>query len=368
LGVRDLDITNRDIIIWLNNIGISNSNIQKISLYFPELKDIWEVGRKEFFAIEGVSEDIKEKVLANRNNQNIKRLFEKIQEQNLNVITIYDENYPNRLRYIYDSPRVLYLKGQTFVDEELSIAIVGSRKSTSYGKWACEKFTRELVNMGVTIISGLAAGIDAIAHKMALENGGKTIGVLGSGIDVIYPKRNLSLYKEMEEKATIISEFPIGMPPLAHNFPQRNRIISGLSLGVIVIEAQEKSGSLITAHHAIEQGKDVFALPGNINSIFSSGTNKLIRDGARPLLEIEDIIEEIHELKGSLSVNKKIEDYSDFSDSEVKILRALEEGPLHADTIVYKTGLDISNVISILTILELKGAVQELSGRTFALN
>ncbi|MFA7532887.1 MAG: DNA-processing protein DprA [Tissierellaceae bacterium] len=363
-----MDITNRDIIIWLNSIGASNLSIQKLNSHFLELKDIWEVDSDSILKIHGLSKELKTKILANRKIYNLEKLFKRIKELELNVITIYDESYPKRLRYIYDSPSVLYTKGKALNYEDISIAIVGSRKSTAYGRWACEKFAKELVDMGVTIVSGLAAGIDAMAHKTALENSGTTIGILGNGINVIYPKKNLSLYKEMEENGTIISEFPIDMPPLAHNFPLRNRIISGLSLGVIIIEAQEKSGSLITAHHALEQGKDVFALPGNINSIFSKGTNKLIKDGARPLLEIEDIIEEIHELKNNI-VPKKVDiDYSDFSDIETKVLKSLEEGPLHSDTIVYKTGLDISTINSVLTILELKGVIKELTGRTFVMN
>lgn len=363
-----MNITNRDIIIWLNSIGVSNLSIQKLNTHFLELKDIWEANGDSILKIHDLSEELKTKILTNRKINNLEKLFKRIKELGLNVITIYDENYPKRLRYIYDSPSVLYTKGKDLRDEDISIAIVGSRKSTAYGRWACEKFTKELVNMGVTIVSGLAAGIDAMAHKTALENGGTTIGILGNGINVVYPKKNLSLYKEMERNGTIISEFPIGMPPLAHNFPLRNRIISGLSLGVIVVEAQEKSGSLITAHHALEQGKDVFALPGNINSIFSRGTNKLIKDGARPLLEIEDIIEEIHELKNKIVPNEIDIDYSDFSDLEIKVLKSLEEGPLHSDTIVYKTGLDISTINSVLTILELKGAIKELTGRTFVMN
>lgn len=363
-----MDITEKDILVWLNSLGIGNSNIEKIIECFYDLKDLWQSSNKEIKNIKNLRNEVKEKIITNRNSENIEKLFKDIEEQNLNIITIYDENYPLGLRYIPDNPKVLYIKGKDLEDDKLSIAIVGSRKATSYGKWACEKFTKELVDMGVTIVSGLAAGIDTIAHKTALDCGGTTIGVVGNGIDIVYPKRNLSLYKEMEEKGTIISEFPLGTPPLSFNFPLRNRIISGISRGIVVIEAQEKSGSLITAHHALDQGKDVFALPGNINSIFSGGTNKLIKDGAKPLLDIEDIIEEIYELKEKIKSNKIDSiDYSNYSETEIKIIKSLEEGPTHSDTVSYKTGIDISTINSILTILELKGVVKEVSSSIFSI-
>lgn len=358
----------REILIWLCSLGIGNSNIEKLMNCFLSLDELWSCRKEKIYSINNLRQEIKEKIVYNRNKEYIEKLFKKIEKENINVITIYDDNYPNGLRYIDDCPKVLFAKGNVLRDDRLSIGIVGSRKATTYGKWACEKFTKELVNMGVTIVSGLASGIDTVAHRVALDNGGRTIGILGNGIDIVYPKRNLSLYKEMELKGAIISEFPIGTPPLAFNFPQRNRIISGISLGIIVIEAQEKSGSLITAHHALEQGKDVFALPGNINSIFSSGTNKLIKDGAKPLLEIEDILEEFHELKKNvLKRQKESIDYSNFSETEIKIIKILEDGPLHSDMIAQKMNMDISNIISILTILELKNVVKELSGRVFTI-
>lgn len=368
MGVKRLIITDRDILIWLSSLGIGNSNIEKINNLFSNLQELWFCKNERIYGISNIRQDIKEKIIHNRNKHYLEKLFNKIEKDKIKVVTIYDDNYPNGLKYIDDRPRVLFVKGNILKDDKLSIGIVGSRKATAYGKWACEKFTRELINMGVTIVSGLASGIDAVAHRVALDNGGRTIGILGNGIDIIYPKRNLSLYQEMESKGAIISEFPMGTPPLAYNFPQRNRIISGISLGIIVIEAQEKSGSLITAHHALEQGKDVFALPGNINSIFSSGTNKLIKDGAKPLLEIEDILEEFQELKKNVLESKKESlDLSNFSETEIKIIRILQEGPLHADIIAQRADMDISKTISILTVLELKNVVKELSGRVFTI-
>lgn len=364
-----MEVSQRDVLIWLNNLGVGNSNIDKLINHFDNLLDLWSANSKEIHSIYNINSKVKEKIISNKNKQALEKLFLNIKKENIKVITIFDEKYPERLRYINDKPKVLYLKGNIIEEDYFAIALVGSRKATSYGMWACEKFTKELTDMGITIISGLANGIDAIAHKTAIDNGGRTIGVLGNGIDLVYPKKNLSLYKKMEEVGAVITEFPLGTQPLPYNFPQRNRIISGMSMGIIVIEAQEKSGSLITASHASEQGKDVFALPGNINSIFSSGTNKLIRDGARPLLALDDIIEEIYELKqlkNQKKINKEI-DYSKFSETEIKIIKLLEEGPMHCDLISCKTNLNISDINSILTILELKGVLKELSGRVFCL-
>lgn len=364
-----MDLNSRQILIWLNNLGIGNSNINNIVEKFCNLSEFWELDNRQIRAMKSIREEVKEKIINNRSIDNIKRFFNNIEKQNIDIVTIFDEEYPSGLRYINDSPQVLYIKGKNFLNNSIAIAIVGSRKATSYGKWACEKFTKELVELGVTVVSGLASGIDTIAHKITLENAGKTVAVLGNGIDTIYPKRNLSLYKEIEREGTIVTEFPLGTPPLAYNFPQRNRIISGLSHGVIIIEAQEKSGSLITAHHALDQGKDVFALPGNINSIFSGGTNKLIKDGAKPLLSMDDIIEEIWELQQIVMENKSNRiNYSDYSETEIKIIRILESGPVHTDIIAYKMGIDIQVATSLLTVLELKGAIRELSSRVFTVS
>ncbi len=362
-----MNITEKDVLIWLNSLGIGNTNIRKIMEYYSDLRELWKSSDKEIYNMISLRSKVKDTIVRNRNEESIKSLYAKIEKENIKLVTIYDEDYPKGLNFIDDKPKVLYVKGRP-LDNNLSIAIVGSRKATAYGRWACEKFAKELVEMNVTIVSGLAAGIDTIAHKTALKYGGKTIGVLGNGLDVIYPKSNRALYNEMQINNSIISEFPLETQPLAFNFPQRNRIISGISKGIIVIEAQEKSGSLITAHHGLDQGKDVFALPGNINSIFSGGTNKLIKDGAKPLLSIEDIIEEIYDLKERQNLIKKENiDYSNYSETEIKIIEILKDEPTHSDKISYKIGLDISTVNSILTVLELKGTVKEVSSSIFTI-
>jgi len=362
------DITERDMVIWLDSLNISNRNIEKLMCQLDSLQDLWNMSPNEIYKLNNINSNVIEKIISYRDKDYINRLYENIYSNNVNVITIFDEDYPKGLKDIYDKPLVLYIKGSITEEDNVALAVVGSRKHTSYGKWATEYFVKELVKLDVTIVSGLALGIDSIAHRTALENGGRTIAVLGNGLDVIYPKKNKELYNLIPENGAILTEFPFGVQPLAHNFPQRNRIISGISLGVIVIEAKEKSGSLITAEHALEQGKEVFALPGNINSIFSRGTNKLIKEGAKLIMDIEDVIEEIYVLKNKQYKSKEKEiDYSQLSELEIKVVEIMKEGPVHCDMIAFKTGLDISTVNSIITILEIKGIVKEISGRVFSL-
>lgn len=360
-------LSNRDVLIWLNSIGMSNKNIGTLYNKFENISDLWNMSKGDMESIL-IKSSIIDRLVKNREISILEKTMESLEKNKISVFTPEDDDYPKSLLDIEDKPMVLYSKGNVS-DDEFTIAIVGSRKATAYGKWACEKFTKELSKLGITIVSGLAQGIDTIAHQVALKESTNTIGVLGNGIDVIYPKKNINLYKEMEKSGCILSEFPLGTQPLAYNFPQRNRIISGLSLGIVVIEAQEKSGTLITANHGLEQGKDVFAVPGNINSIYSSGTNKLIKDGASPLLKIDDILEEIYELRNIK--RKKKEDsinFSDFSDDEVKIIKLLKEEPTHSDILAIKTGQSISTVMGILTGLELKGVIKELSRNIFSLS
>lgn len=359
-------VSERDVIIWLNHLGMTSKRIEDLKSWLEDLSIIWNLDQRILRNSKKFKDEQLNRILKYRNLDYLNNLLIKIEKNNINVLTTLDEDYPESLYNIPDRPAILYYRGKLKSEDKLSIGIVGSRKATAYGKWACERFTRELSEMGITIVSGLATGIDTYAHKMALESGGRTIGVLGNGLDIIYPKNNHKLYNELANNGCIFSEYPLGTEPFPYNFPQRNRIISGLSLGIIVIEAKEKSGSLITAHHGLEQGKDIFAVPGNINSIYSGGTNKLIKDGARPLLDIDDIIEEIYELQIICQERKKSGfDFSDLSIDEEKIMKIIIEGPVHSDNIVIKTGIDISTVMSILTGLELKGMIKELSGRVF---
>lgn len=360
-------MNSRDTIIWLNSInGITNKTIDKLYENYGSLENVWLSSAKDIENISFISEKVKNEILKYRNKAYFENLMENIIKENVDVVTIIDEEFPERLKYIYDCPKVIYTKGEKLKREEKILAIVGSRKATSYGKHITNKLTNELLELGITPISGMAKGIDTEVHLTSIKKDKRNIAVLGCGVDVVYPKSNKYVYDKIIENGCVISEFPLGTEPLRYNFPQRNRIISGLSQGVIVVEANEKSGSLITAHHATEQGKEVFAVPGNINSIYSKGTNLLIKDGAKIVLGIEDIIEEIKEFENIKTIkNKKTVDYSKLSKDEVKIVSCIENEPMHSDLICLKTGITISNVNSILTILEMKGIVIRLPNQLF---
>lgn len=285
----------------------------------------------------------------------------------MTIIPNSDPRYPERLRHIPDPPRQLYCRGNLALLSSECIAIVGTRKLTPYGKEACQHITGELARAGLTIVSGLAFGIDTIAHRTALEHRGKTIAVLGTGIDddTIYPVANQKLaHTILVEDGLIISEYPPGTPGLKHQFPERNRIISGLSLGVLVVEADIDSGSLITAKHAIEQNRDVFAIPGGIFSLRSAGSNALIRQGAKLVTSARDILEEYGH---NSSLLRRIgEHLSTEHPNQKRILDILaEKGPLSVDAIIHESGITPPETMSALSMLELTGLVARLTNGTY---
>ena len=358
--------TVKETYLWLNSMGISSRSISNIEENILDIRNIWDLSSKEIYNIKGIQKVTKDKILAKRNRTYLEKLFRILElNSHINILSIDEETYPERLLDIYDPPKVLYYIGRDIFDTP-SISIVGSRKMTSYGQWATEKFSRELSTMGVTIVSGLALGIDSIAHRTCLKSGGTTIGVIGNGLNIVYPNKNKDLYQEIPKNGAIVSGVFLGVEPLPHHFPNRNRIISGLASGVLIIEATKKSGSLITGQHGLEQGKDVFALPGNINSIFSEGTNRLITDGAKMVLRVEDIVEEIREFK--LVEKKKDMKDIDLSLDERKVLEEIGKRPIGTDEIAAILNKNIRDIMSILTILEIKGLVKEVMGNKFTLS
>lgn len=284
-------------------------------------------------------------------------------------LSIRDKAYPANLRYIYDPPEILYVNGEIVREDSIAIAVVGSRRATYYGIKHAEKLGFELAARGITVISGLARGVDSAAHRGALKAKGRTIAVLGSGLNMIYPYENEKLANDIRQNGAVISEFPLEMQPLRQNFPRRNRIISGLSLGVVVVEAAKRSGALITADCAAEQGREVFALPGKIDSFTSYGTHSLIKQGAKLIESTEDIIEELEPLKVAQAQQSKSESKSKLAlnlpDEEGKIYSCLSSDALPLDEIMEKVNLPYGRLLTSLLKLEYKKLVKELAGKQF---
>ncbi|WP_457568293.1 DNA-processing protein DprA [Desulfurobacterium sp.] len=288
------------------------------------------------------------------------REIEKAKKLGVRVISLTENAYPSGLKKISAPPPVLYVLGN--ISDGFSVSIVGSRKCSSYGRKVAYQLASFLVSHGISVVSGFAYGIDTAAHKGAVESGGVTYAVLGCGIDVNYPSGNSSLRKQILEKGgALISEFPLGMAPARENFPRRNRIISGLSLATVVVEANESSGALITAGFALEQGRDVFAVPGNIDSVFSKGSNRLLKEGAIPLVEFEDIFDEIPYLKNFKREKVRLR----VEERHRPIIDVLLKGDAHIDKIIAESGLPYCEVVTLLFELESEGLVKSDGGRYF---
>jgi DNA processing protein len=293
-------------------------------------------------------------------------------------ITIDDAGYPKNLRNIHTPPKQLYVNGAFLDHDEVAVAIVGSRRASIYGLEMSEKFGYELALRGVTVVSGMAIGIDSAAHRGALKAKGRTIAVMGSGHNDIYPPQNKKLYDSIVKAGAVVTEYESDSPPLPNHFPARNRIISGLALGIVVVEAARNSGALITANFAAEQGRTVFALPGKVSSATSSGTNELIRDGACLVQSVDDILQELsvtgiepvpveNPVPASDKISRKTGAYiyNSLTDDERKIYKILSDTPVYIDDILDKTGLDPSRASKVLLDLELKKLIQEIPGKQF---
>jgi DNA processing protein len=282
------------------------------------------------------------------------------------IITFWDDEYPEPLKKTYDPPSLLFILGAISPDDAYSIAIVGTRKPTTYGKIIAERFSEQIAAMGLTVVSGLARGIDTVAHKAALKTGGRTLAVIGSGIDVIYPSENKPLADRISRNGAVLSEYEMGAAPDAVNFPRRNRIISGLALGTLIVETTESGGAMITANTALDQNREVFAIPGPITEGRSSGTNRLIKEGRAKLVEtLDDIVNEIRpKLKSRFRAEeKKVE--TPLSLFEKRLLDCLGTEPLHIDAIAERTSFTTSDALVNLLSLEFKGLVKQLPGKMF---
>ncbi|MCX7922365.1 MAG: DNA-processing protein DprA [Clostridia bacterium] len=357
--------------VWLNSVpGIGARRASQLLEYFECPENIWNARKEELSRLPFLTRKTIENLMDKKIRDESEKHLERIYNHKIKVITIKDDLYPCYLKSIYDAPPLLFVKGQVEKDEK-TIAIVGSRRATSYGLDMAERIGYELSKLGVTVVSGMARGIDSRAHSGSLKAGGRTLAVLGCGLDTVYPPENKPLMQRIEESGAVISEYLPGVKPVAQNFPARNRIISGISLGVVIIEANEKSGSLITADFALEQGREVFAVPGNITSSNSKGTNKLIREGAKIVTDIDDILEEIKVHRSSNNKEHRLvvkKPQFDGLDSDERIIaEQLSIEPTHIDLLAEKSKINIQEMNAILIMMELRGIVEQLPGKIFKL-
>lgn len=344
--------------------GIGPVRFKILLSHFKTAENIWKADEKTLE--KALTPSLFQQFTKFRNSFDIARYIERLSKLNIKVITLNDKIYPRLLMEISDAPPVLYVKGEIPKGERV-IAVVGTRKMTNYGREVTEILVKDLVANGFVVVSGLARGVDSHAHRVTIGNEGKTIAVLGGGVDRIYPSENAALAKQIADgSGAVISEFPIGMDSVPGNFPARNRIISGLSLGVLVTEAGEDSGSLITAGCAGEQGREVFAVAGPMYSKFAKGPANLIKQGAKLVMNVEDILEELN-----LDVRSKMLDVREVeadSEDEQKILDLMRDGPIHVDTITRESKLSTSKVGSLLSLMELKGKIKSLGSGNYSLN
>ena len=348
--------------------GLGDVLIKNLFSVFRSAEDVFQASAKKLARVEGVSEKTALAIKSFNEWDRVDEEIEKVKKSGSELLPLNDPQYPEHLFQIYNPPPYLLMKGALLPRDRISIAIVGSRIPDRYGRTVTEALSGELAALGVTIVSGMARGIDSIAQEEALKRGGRTIAVLGSGIDVVYPPENKKLYKDITGNGAVLSEFLVGTPPMPQNFPRRNRIISGVSLGVVVVQASDKSGSLISASIALDQNKEVFAVPGNVDRKLSQGTNWLIKKGARLVETVDDILNEIEvlrALKGDVPPELFENVLSTLPERERAVYSILGSAPMHVDEIIRLTGLETSNVLSLLLSLELNGYIAQHPGKLF---
>ena len=342
--------------------GIGAVRLQALLNAFGDLETAWKASLFDL-AGAGLSPKLAERVVKMRASVDLDDFVAKAEAAGIRILTWRDDEYPSHLKEIDQPPPVLYLRGNITAEDDWSVAIVGTRAVTPYGRQVTEELATVLAHNGVTIVSGLARGVDAVAHSAAIKAGGRTLAVLGSGVDRIYPPENRPMAEKIWARGAVVSDYAPGTPPESANFPPRNRIISGLSMAVVVIEAGDTSGALITAEFAAEQGRDVFAIPGNIYAPQSKGTNRLLRNGAKTLLTPQDVLEAL-DLTRNVE-RREIRKVLPADTTEATLLDMLGAEPVHVDEIRNRAGLPIEKVSSALTMMELKGMVRQVGGMNY---
>jgi DNA processing protein len=344
--------------------GIGRVKISQLLEQFTSLEHAWKAPASTLKKL-GIDTKTVENIVDLRSRINPDEEIDRLKYYKIKAFTYDSPEYPSRLREIYDYPPVLYIRGDVLREDECCLAVVGTRRATVYGRQVTEEIVADLARNGVTIVSGLARGIDSIAHRTALESGAKTMAVFACGLDIVYPAENAKLAREIMQHGALISEYPLGTKPKADNFPRRNRIMSGLSLGVLVIEAGESSGALITANQALEQNREVFAVPGSIMSPASRGTNHLIQEGAKLVTNYVDILEELN--LTIMSQQLEMKELIPVDETESLLLKQLSREPIHIDDICRLSGLAAALVSSTLTMMELKGMVKQIGAMNYVL-
>jgi DNA processing protein len=342
---------------------VGNVTFRRLLERFGDPEIVFQASARDLTTVKGMHAGSVSSIVNRDTMGDAEKECQSITRAGVRIITFLSPQYPKTLLEVPDHPPFLYVKG-TLRADELSVAIVGSRRASNYGATTAERLARDLSTQGITIVSGLARGIDTAAHRGALRAEGRSVGVLGCGIDIVYPRENQQIFNEIQNKGALVSEFPMGTEPRAENFPRRNRIISGISRGVLVVEAAKNSGSLITAQYALEQGREVFAIPGNINYAGSRGSHSLIKQGAKLVECVEDILEELPQARKA--VNARVPDaVRELSPLDAKLVTLLAPNPLHIDEIITKSALTAPEVSAILLRLELNGLITQLPGMYF---
>jgi len=344
--------------------GIGRVKLSLLESYFGDLGSAWHAPADKLKAA-GLDAKAADSLVSVRSDLDLEAEMLKLERNNIKALALDDPAYPPRLKEIYDYPPLLYVRGDILPEDECAVAVVGTRRPTPYGKQAAEEMATSLARNKITVVSGLAAGVDSVAHRAALQAGGRTIAVAACGLDLVYPGSHVALARQIMEQGALVSEFALGTKPKAEHFPQRNRIISGMSLGVLVVEAGERSGALITARKALEHNRDVFAIPGSIYSPMSVGANHLIRDGAKPVLTPTDILEELNVNMAAHQVEMK--NLVETTDTEAEVLGYLTREAMHIDELCHCSGLPAATITGTLALLELKGLAKHVGSMSYIL-
>lgn len=356
-------------LFWLGFSLVPDIGPKRLRLlrdHFGDLGRAWNAGETALRHA-GLEPTPLRSLLKARGQLDLSAELKRIERAGVKLIARCDEAYPGLLVSIVDAPLVLYVKGELTQEDARALAIVGTRKATIYGRDVTRQIAQQLAEQGFTIVSGLAHGIDAVAHRAAIDCGGRTLAVVGTGVDIVYPREHVKLAGEITRHGALISEFPLGTRPDRRNFPRRNRLISGLSLGVLVAEAPENSGALITTSAALEQGRDVFAIPGSIFGPASAGCHRLIQDGAKLVMSVTDILDELSFAYQTVQTRQTTEKIAPGNTDEALLLSFLSAEPLHVDMLVRLSGLPVATVSSTLTLLELKGLARLVGPMLYSL-